>query len=124
MRWISLKIHSDARRLMLAHQESCAFNSLTPLLTALPRFVLATPAAVGVMVLRSDKCLSIVSPWRTLLRWLIGDRYGSKCHALVPVETNWFNSVLRVIIANYDQIQRLSQQFLTHNASSLCNYVN
>jgi hypothetical protein len=105
MRWISLKIHSDAPRLVLAHQKLSAFDSLTPLLTGLPRSALATPSAVGAMVLQSDKCLSIVSPWGTLLQWMIGDRYGGERRVLVPIEMNWHDSVPRDTITNCDQIQ-------------------
>jgi hypothetical protein len=103
MRWISLKIHSDAPGLVLARQESCTFDSLTPLLTALPRSALAASPAIAAMILRSDKYLSIVPPWEIFLRWLIGDRYGGERRVLVPVEMNWYDSVPRVTITNCDQ---------------------
>jgi hypothetical protein len=107
-RRISLKIHFNAPRLVFVRQESCTLGSLTPLLTALPRFALAAPPAIGAMFLQSDENLGIVSPLEIFLPWLIGDQYGGECHALVPVEMNWYDSVPRVTITICDQIQQLS----------------
>jgi hypothetical protein len=84
---------SISPRFTCAHQYLCYCDLLTLRSMEAPRFALLVAPAIETIFSRSDNCLSIVSSWGVVLRYLIGDPYGESRYALVSNRTNRYRSV-------------------------------